>query len=78
MTLVGLFLCALSVLVAVFPRALAFPAAAVGLWGGLALLWKAFQLRRRAKQAPAPLPSKEDKTVTVLRDETPNTTRELS
>jgi cardiolipin synthase len=39
-TLVGLVLCAVSVLVAFFPRALAFPMAAVGLWGGLALLWR--------------------------------------
>jgi cardiolipin synthase len=52
-TLVGLVLCALSVLVAIFPRALAFPAAVVGLWGGLALLWTGIQLRRRSKQAPA-------------------------
>jgi phosphatidylserine/phosphatidylglycerophosphate/cardiolipin synthase-like enzyme len=30
-----------------------FPAAVVGLWGGLALLWTGIQLRRRSKQAPA-------------------------
>jgi cardiolipin synthase len=47
--LVGLALCALSVLVAIFPRALAFPAAAVGFWGGLALLWRGVQLRRRSR-----------------------------
>lgn len=52
-TVVGVVLCALSVLVAFFPRALAFPAAAIGLWGGLALLWRGIQLRRRWKQASA-------------------------
>lgn len=51
-TLVGLVLCSLSVLVAIFPRALAIPAAAVGLWGGLALLWRGIELRRRSKRAP--------------------------
>lgn len=53
-TLVGLVLCMLAVLAAVFPRALALPAATVGLWGGLALLWRGVQLRRRSKQARAP------------------------
>jgi cardiolipin synthase len=53
-TLVGLVLCGLSVLVAIFPRALAFPAAAVGLWGGLAFLWRGIQLRRWSKRAVAP------------------------
>src|SRR3954451_19361762 len=52
-TVVGVVLCALSVLVAIFPRALAFPAAAFALWGGLALLWRGIQLRRSPKQAPA-------------------------
>ena len=61
-TVVGLVLCALSVLVAIFPRALAFPAAALGLWGGLALLWRGIRLRRsrssgsayRARSLPPP------------------------
>ena len=52
-TLVGLVVCALSVLVAIFPRVLAWPAAAIGLWGGFALLWRGVQLRRRSKHAPA-------------------------
>jgi cardiolipin synthase A/B len=52
-TVVGLVLCAVAVLVAIFPRALAFPAAVVGLWGGLALLWRGVQLRRSFKQARA-------------------------
>ncbi len=53
MTLVGLALCALSVLVTIFPRALAYPVAAVGLWGGLALLWKGIKLRQSARQSAA-------------------------
>jgi cardiolipin synthase len=57
-TAVGLALCALSVLVAIFPRALAFPAAAIGLWGGLALLWRGIRLHREEK-APALTPPTE-------------------
>jgi cardiolipin synthase len=53
-TVVGLALCALSVLVAVFPRALAFPAAAVGLWGGLALLYRGLHMRRRSRAESTP------------------------
>jgi cardiolipin synthase len=49
-TLVGLVLCALSVLVALFPRAFALPAAVLGLWAGIALLWRAVQLHRRSKR----------------------------
>jgi cardiolipin synthase len=49
-TLVGLGLCAISVLVAIIPQALAYPAAAAGLWGGLALLFRGFQLRRRPRE----------------------------
>ncbi len=45
----GLLLCALAALVAVFPRALAYPAAAIAVWGGLALLWKGMRLSRRRK-----------------------------
>jgi cardiolipin synthase len=52
--LVGFVLCVVSVLVAIFPRVLAFPAAAGALWGGLALLWRGIQLRRRWKQERAP------------------------
>jgi cardiolipin synthase len=40
MGLVGLLLCAMSVLVFLFPRVFAYPAAVICLWGGLALLWK--------------------------------------
>jgi cardiolipin synthase A/B len=48
----GLLLCALSVLVAAFPWALAYPAVAAGLWGGAALFWRGTQLRRSQKQQP--------------------------
>lgn len=44
---VGLTLCALSVLIVVFPRALVYPAAVLGSWGGLALIWRGLRLRRR-------------------------------
>jgi cardiolipin synthase len=49
MRAVGLALCALSILVLAFPRMVAYPAAVLGLWGGLALLWRAVRLRRSAK-----------------------------
>jgi cardiolipin synthase len=44
-TLVGALLCGLSVGIAIFPRVLAFPIAAIGLWGGLALLWRGLHVR---------------------------------
>ena len=53
-TVTGLVFCALSALVAIYPQALAYPAAAFGVWGGVALLWKGFQLRRSRKQQPSP------------------------
>ena len=48
----GLLICALAALVAFFPCALAYPAAAVGAWIGLALLWRGFKLRRMRKERP--------------------------
>jgi len=45
----GLLLCAVSMLVAFIPQALAFPLVALGAWGGLALLYKGYELRRRQK-----------------------------
>ncbi len=42
----GIVLCALATLVAIFPRALAYPVAALGVWGGLALVWRGIKLRR--------------------------------
>lgn len=59
MSSVGLTLCALSVLVALFPRSLAYPAAALGLWGGVALLWKAVRLRRGPKPSSLDDPHRE-------------------
>lgn len=44
--LLGAALCALSILVIAFPSLVAYPAAALALWGGLALLWKAFRRPR--------------------------------
>ena len=49
----GLVLCTLAALVAFFPRALAYPAAALGLWGGLALLCNGVRLRRAGAQRSA-------------------------
>ncbi len=51
---VGLALCALSLLIALFPRAFAYPVAALGLWGSVLLLWKAIRLRQ-APKPPAPV-----------------------
>jgi cardiolipin synthase len=52
----GLVLCGLSVLFAIFPRALAYPVIALGFWGGVVLLWSGFQLRRSRKLPPSPPP----------------------
>lgn len=51
----GLLLCALATLIALFPRAFAYPLAALAAWSGLALSWKGFELwrERRAHQKPA-------------------------
>jgi cardiolipin synthase len=46
-TMAGLLLCALSILFAKFPRALAYPLIAFCAWGGIALLYRGYQLRRR-------------------------------
>ncbi|MCC6473511.1 MAG: hypothetical protein IT514_07170 [Burkholderiales bacterium] len=51
--LVGFTLCALSVLIAIFPRALAIPGAVAGLWTGLALVWRGIRMRRMQPQAAA-------------------------
>jgi cardiolipin synthase len=50
----GWALLALAVLVLIFPRALAYPAAAAALWGGAALLWRGVQLRRAARIPKGP------------------------
>lgn len=49
-TTAGLGLCALSALLVVFPYALAFPLAALGIWGGVALLYRGYTLHRRQKK----------------------------
>ncbi len=46
----GLALCALAVLFAVFPTALAYPLAALGAWAGLALLYRGYRLRSNRKR----------------------------
>ncbi len=46
----GLVLCTLSLLFAAFPEGLAFPLAALGAWGGIALLYRGYALRRRRKK----------------------------
>ena len=45
----GLLLCALSVLFALFPRALAYPLVVLGTWGGLTLLYRGYQLAKQRK-----------------------------
>jgi len=49
--IVGFALCALSILVLMFPRIVAYPAAALGLWGGMALLWKTLRRQPGANTA---------------------------
>jgi cardiolipin synthase len=45
----GLLLCALSVLFALFPEALAYPLVALGSWVGLTLLYRGYQLAKQRK-----------------------------
>ena len=49
--IVGFALCALSILVLLFPRVVAYPVAALGLWGGMALLWKTMRRQPGANTA---------------------------
>ena len=49
-TVAGLILCVLSALFAVFPQALAYPVVVFGAWGGLALLYRGYQLAYRQRQ----------------------------
>jgi cardiolipin synthase len=55
-TIGGLLLCLVAALVAFFPRALAYPAAAIGAWGGLALLLRGIRLWRQRKLPAQPEP----------------------
>jgi cardiolipin synthase len=48
----GLALCIVSVLIAIFPRALAIPLALIGLWSGIALLLNGARLRQKEEAAP--------------------------
>jgi cardiolipin synthase len=50
----GLLLCGFSVLFALFPQALVFPLIVLGLWGGAALLYRAYELHRRQKRDSPP------------------------
>jgi cardiolipin synthase len=50
----GFLLCALAVLFALFPRALAYPLVAFGAWAGVALLIRSYRLRRGRKSNPRP------------------------
>ncbi|MGD0382861.1 MAG: phospholipase D-like domain-containing protein [Thermoguttaceae bacterium] len=45
----GLLLFVLSVLFALFPKALAYPLVALGAWGGLTLLYRGYQLAKQKK-----------------------------
>jgi cardiolipin synthase len=46
----GLVLLACSALLAVFPEALAFPLVVLGAWGGVALLYRGYELHRRQRK----------------------------
>lgn len=50
-TLAGLLLTALALVFAIFPRALAYPAAFLAAWGGLALLVRGWKLWRKQRDA---------------------------
>lgn len=52
-TVSGLLLLALSLVFALFPQALAYPLVALGVWGGLALLYRGGQLHRKGHQQPS-------------------------
>jgi cardiolipin synthase len=47
MTVAGLLLCAFTILFAIFPSALAYPLLVFSGWGGAALLYRGYQLRRK-------------------------------
>jgi len=46
----GLLLCALALLFAVFPQALAYPLVAIAVWGGVALIYRGYRLRQAQKK----------------------------
>jgi cardiolipin synthase len=51
MALAGFLLCALSVLFVLFPRVFVYPAVVLCAWGGVALVYRGYQLSRRQKHA---------------------------
>ena len=53
----GSLLLAFAALVALFPRALAYPVAFMATWGGLALVWRGVQQLREARKARLERPS---------------------
>ena len=57
----GFVLCALSVLFAAFPTALAFPCALVGAWSGIALVYRSYVLHRRQRMSNAGVQDPEGK-----------------
>ncbi|HEU4619602.1 MAG TPA: phospholipase D-like domain-containing protein [Gammaproteobacteria bacterium] len=50
----GLVLCALALLVAFFPRVLAYPLSALGAWAGVSLLYRGYRLWRRRERSRPP------------------------
>ncbi len=51
-TMSGVVACTIAVLCALFPRALAYPFAALAAWAGVALLHRGYRLHRRAAPKP--------------------------
>jgi cardiolipin synthase A/B len=59
-TTIGLLLCGLSFLIALFPSVLVYPAVTLSAWGGLALLYRSYRLwQRREKTRPGRDPAVE-------------------
>jgi cardiolipin synthase len=52
LTTSGVLMAAVAAVAVVFPRVIAFPLAAIGLWQGLALVWRGFHVRRQPRTSP--------------------------
>jgi cardiolipin synthase len=52
LTTSGVLMAAVAAVAVVFPRVIAFPLAAIGLWQGLALVWRGFHVRRQPRISP--------------------------
>jgi small neutral amino acid transporter SnatA (MarC family) len=50
----GLLLCGLAAVAVLFPRALAYPVAALAIWGGLVLLFRGIRLCREPRRCLRP------------------------